>query len=69
MSNKFCERLKELRTDKNLLQSELAEKLGLSKATVSAWETGRNQPSFDMLITLSDFFGVSIDFLLGKTDY
>lgn len=67
--NKFKERLKELRETKGLEQKQLAQVLHISKSAVSGWETGRNQPNYDMLITLARFFDVSVDYLLGNTDY
>ena len=69
MKNLFCERLKELRREKNLLQSELAEKLHVCKSAVSGWEVGRNQPNYDLLIEIAEFFEVSIDYILGRTNF
>lgn len=65
----FPERLKTLREDKKILQQDLAAHLGVSKSTVSGWEVGRNQPSYDMLIELSIFFEVSVDYLIGRRNY
>ena len=56
--------LKELRKEKHITQEELAEKLGVSNRTVSRWETGSNMPDFDVLIELSDFYGVEIKEIL-----
>ena len=56
--------LKELRKEKHITQEELAEKLGVSNRTVSRWETGLNMPDFDVLIELSDFYGVEIKEIL-----
>ena len=56
--------LKELRKGKKITQEELAEKLGVSNRTVSRWETGSNMPDFDVLIELSDFYGVEIKEIL-----
>ncbi len=66
--NKFKERLKELRASKELDQKDLSAILHISKSTVSGWETGRNQPNYDMLITLARFFDVSVDFIIGNTE-
>jgi Helix-turn-helix. len=68
MESKFKERFKELRLEKNLKQSEVAEKLFVSKSAVSGWEVGRNQPDYDALIKISKFFDVSVDYLIGNTD-
>jgi transcriptional regulator with XRE-family HTH domain len=57
----FAERLKELRFRKRISQKELAQKIGVSPSTVAAWEVGRNEPNYDMLKKLADFFGVSVD--------
>ena len=68
MENKFSERLKELREESNLTQKTFANKLNISKSAVSAWEIGRNQPSYDLLIEIAKFFNVSTDYLLGIED-
>ncbi len=56
--------LKELRKEKNLTQEELAEKMRVARRTVSRWETGANMPDMDILIDLSDFYGVDLRELL-----
>lgn len=57
----------ELRREKGLTQQELSEKLNVTDKAVSRWETGRGLPDADSLLTLSDFFGVTInELLLGK---
>ena len=65
---RFKDRLVQLRKDTNLTQESLAEKLGYSRTAVSAWEIGRNEPSYADIIKIADFFNVSIDYLLGKLD-
>ncbi len=69
MRSQFKERLKELRTEKRLLQGELARLLNVSKSAISGWEVGRNQPSYDILISLAEFFDVTVDYLVGRADY
>ena len=64
----FKERLKELRTEKNLTQDKLAKLVGMSKMTISHWESGYCEPSIAQLIMLSNLFEVSVDYLVGKTD-
>lgn len=59
------ERIKELRTERNLGQTELAAQLHVSKGVISLWETSQRYPSLVSLIELSKFFGVSIDYLAG----
>ncbi len=63
----FAERLKELRTEKGISQYKLAEVLEVSPAGVCYWETDRSEPTAPNLVKISDFFDVSVDFLLGKT--
>ena len=64
----FKDRLKELRKTKGLSQVALAERLGLSKSTIGAYETGDITPSVDALNTIADFFNVDMDYLLGKEE-
>ena len=65
----FKDRLRELRKEKGVFQQEIAALVGTSKMAVSHWEKGHSEPSIAQLIILSDFFGVSVDFLIGKKDY
>lgn len=58
------EQIKKLRTANGITQVELGKKIGVTKQCVSNWENDNIQPSIDMLIRLSTFFGVSTDFLL-----
>ncbi len=64
----FKERLKELRIEKNLTQDKLAKLVGMSKMTISHWESGYCEPSIAQLVMLSNLFEVSVDYLVGKTD-
>lgn len=61
-------RIAQLRKEKHLNQIGLAMKLNISQYMVSSYETGRHQPTLDMLIELADFFNVSIDYLAGKSN-
>lgn len=61
-------RLKELREAHSLTQTQLAEKLGVSKQSVSNWENDNIQPSIEMLIKMADLFAVSTDYLLDRDD-
>ncbi len=61
-------RIKELRTAHNLTQVEFGNKLSVAKQTVSNWENNNIQPSIDMLIKIADYFGVSTDYLLGRSN-
>ncbi|WP_168120886.1 helix-turn-helix transcriptional regulator [Paenibacillus sp. HB172176] len=60
----FAEKLKSERNKKGWSQEELAEKLFVSRQSVSKWENGQNYPSIEIIIKLSDLFEVSIDELL-----
>lgn len=57
--------LKTLRTQNNFTQVQLAQKLGLTKSVISAYETGLRLPSYDVLINIAKIFKVSTDYLLG----
>lgn len=65
---KFHIRLKQLRQKHNLTQSALADILGLKPTAISNYESQRNEPSFERLIILSEYFEVSCDYLLGITN-
>ena len=65
--NKFKERLKELRIEKNLTQKQLSKKLNVSEDSIYNWENGRSEPSITDLINLSIILDVTIDYLVGKT--
>lgn len=60
----IADRIKMLRTQKEMSQSGLAKVLGISRASVNAWEMGISVPSTQYIIELSEIFGVSTDYLL-----
>ena len=64
----FPERLRELRKEKRLNQTELADILNVTIGTVSIWERGGRRPEIDTLEKISDYFEVSLGYLLGCTD-
>ncbi|ALC54301.1 XRE family transcriptional regulator [Bacillus cereus] len=64
----FSERLKEEREKRNWSQNDLAEKIHVSRQSVSKWETGKNYPSIEIIIHLSDLFGITIDELLRSDE-
>lgn len=64
----FRKRLYELRIDMGLTQKQLADELGASKQNISDWENGKSETSFSMLIKISKYFNVSIEYLLGIED-
>lgn len=65
MKNEFKDNLKLLRKEKGIGQTELAKALKVSNGIISLWENGLREPSMSSLIALSQFFGVSIDYLVG----
>lgn len=66
--NLFGKRLKMLRTENKLTQEDLGKVLKLSKANISKYESGSIDPNIDTLKMMSQYFDVSIDYLLGKQD-
>ncbi|MCI7530856.1 MAG: helix-turn-helix transcriptional regulator [Eubacteriales bacterium] len=65
----LAERLKELRMEKGIGQNRLAKELGLSNASISYWENGKQEPSASAIFKLANFFEVSADYLIGLKDY
>lgn len=63
----LSKRIYELRMSFGWTQVQLAQKLGITKQTISNWENDNIQPSIDMLVKLSKIFNVSTDYLLGLT--
>lgn len=62
----FRVELKKYRENAGLSQCELAEKIGVSQAAVGMWESGKREPNFATLCKLADYFGVSVDAILGR---
>ena len=62
------ERLKALRKEKKVTQKEVAEFFKIDQSTYAGYESGKSIPSPDRLSALADFFGVSTDYLLGRSD-
>lgn len=65
MENKYGLIIKKFRKDAQLSQVELAQKLGVTSACVSAWEVGRNEPNMGMVIKMAKLFGCTISDLAG----
>ncbi len=61
-------RLKELRKSKRISQLKLAMDLNMNQNTISRYETGEREPGINELVKLADYFNVSIDYLLERTD-
>lgn len=61
-------KIKELRISHGLNQVELAQRLSVTKQTVSNWENNNIQPSVEMLVKIANCFSVTTDYLLGRDD-
>ena len=61
-------RLKELRDQRHISQVFLGIELGMSQNTISRYETGAREADYETLIRFADYFQVSLDYLLGRTD-
>lgn len=69
MNIQFAERLKYLRTEKELSQQQLAEKLQMTQRKISYLETGKLEPDLKTLWKISNYFGVTCDYLIGKSEF
>lgn len=67
-NNFFSQRVKELRTAKNLSQKSLGEAIGISMQTINDIENGRSHTTLERAITLADFFEVTLDYLVGRSN-
>lgn len=63
----FAERLKKLRCESDMKQSDLAKVLGVSASTIGMYEQGRRTPDLEVLTKIANYFQVSVDYLLGRT--
>lgn len=64
----FHEHLKNIRKSKNKTQKEIAAALGITERNYQSFEYGKTKPSFGNLIFLADYFNISLDYLVGRTD-
>jgi len=64
----FKSRLKELRKHRNITQAELAKRLNYGRTAIANYEAGRTEPSFEALNAIAEYFNVSVDYLLGRSD-
>lgn len=64
----FNERLKQLRTSKGVTQKQVAEFLNIQSNSVQRLEYGTARPSLDTVMNLADYFDVSLDYLVGRSD-
>ena len=65
----FAERLKSLRLEEGLTQTELATATGLSQSAITAWEVGTNSPTAKAIVLLAEYFNVTTDYILGVSDF
>lgn len=63
--NKFAERIKELRIERNISQRKLAKDTGYSQAAIARWEAGLQIPNIEVAIKFALYFKVTSDYLLG----
>lgn len=63
---RFSQRLIALRKERDITQTDLANAMGKKRSTISGYETEGKEPDFDTLCSLTEFFGVTIDYLLGR---
>ena len=66
--NMFAQRLKKLRTEKQISQAELATVLNISNRTISMYEQGNSEPTIETLSKMADYFNVTTDYLIGRSD-
>lgn len=64
----FADRIKELRLERGLTQEAVGEIIGVKRYAVYSYEKGRACPEMKGLVALADYFGVSMDYLAGRTD-
>lgn len=64
----FKQRIKQLRLSRGLSQKKLAEATELTETAVQRYEYGARKPAYDVLLALAEYFDVSIDYLVGRTD-
>jgi len=64
----YTNKIKDVRIIKGLTQKQVADELGLSVVAIQNYENDRRKPAYDVLIALADYFNVSIDYLVGRTD-
>lgn len=65
---KLKEKMKELRKERNLRQEDIAAELGIGITTYCRYELGMREPNASLLCRMADYYGVTTDYLLGRTD-
>ena len=64
----FSERILKLKKEKNLLQKDIAENISVSLRSYQDYEYGKMEPKMSNLVALADYFDVSLDYLVGRSD-
>ena len=64
----YGEALKYHREQANLSQRQLAKEIGISQGNISRWESGEILPNIDFCVKLADFYGITVDELIGRKD-
>lgn len=67
-SKSIAERLRDLRSEKKLNQDEVSEACGISRIALARYETGTRTPRAEIAARLADYYGVSVDYLLGRAE-
>ena len=65
---KFAERLQELRRERHVTQKNMAEFLGIQMRSYQSYDGGDRRPDYEKLVALADYFDVTTDYLLGRSD-
>lgn len=68
MEKSFCDIFKELRLERKLSQDKIALELDVSQSLINNWETNRSTPAPEMLGYIADYFNVTTDYLIGRTN-
>lgn len=64
----FPERIIQLKSERRLLQKDIASSIGLSLRAYQYYEKGQKEPTLSVLVRLADYFNVSLDYLVGRSD-
>lgn len=65
----FSAMLKQLREERHLSQKDVADYLGVTRQAIASYELAKREPDYEVLRKLADYFGVSVDYLLGRSKY
>jgi transcriptional regulator with XRE-family HTH domain len=64
----FAQRLRALRISSNITVADLCDTIDITKSAISRFENGKDNPSCNTLVALADYFNVSLDYLVGRSD-